>query len=82
MGLFVFDPMMLNFSLAVQRGAHARRFAALQYVGISMPITARQLNRACHMAAEVVGLGTWVSPHTLRHSGLRVWTRSRHSPTN
>ena len=27
----------------------------------------RQLNRACHMAAEVAGLGTWVSPHTLRH---------------
>jgi integrase/recombinase XerD len=33
-----------------------------------LPITARQLNRACHMAAEVAGLGTWVSPHTLRHS--------------
>ena len=33
-----------------------------------LPITPRQLNRACHMAAEVAGLGTWVSPHTLRHS--------------
>jgi len=33
-----------------------------------LPITARQLNRACHMAAEAAGLGTWVSPHTLRHS--------------
>jgi integrase/recombinase XerD len=33
-----------------------------------LPITARQLNRACHMAAEVAGLGSWVSPHTLRHS--------------
>jgi site-specific recombinase XerD len=33
-----------------------------------LPITARQLNRACHMAAEVAGLGTWISPHTLRHS--------------
>jgi site-specific recombinase XerD len=32
-----------------------------------LPITARQLNRACHMAAEVAGLGTWISPHTLRH---------------
>jgi integrase len=32
-----------------------------------LPITPRQLNRACHMAAEVAGLGTWVSPHTLRH---------------
>ena len=33
-----------------------------------LPITTRQLNRACHMAAEVAGLGTWISPHTLRHS--------------
>ena len=28
----------------------------------------RQLNRVCHMAAEAAGLGSWVSPHTLRHS--------------
>jgi integrase len=33
-----------------------------------LPITTRQLNRACHMAAEAVGLGGWVTPHTLRHS--------------
>ena len=33
-----------------------------------LPLTTRQLNRACHMAAEVAGLGAWVSPHTLRHS--------------
>jgi integrase/recombinase XerD len=33
-----------------------------------LPITTRQLNRACHTAADVAGLGTWVSPHTLRHS--------------
>ena len=33
-----------------------------------LPITPRQLNRACHIAAEAAGLGTWVSPHTLRHS--------------
>ena len=33
-----------------------------------LPITTRQLNRACHVAAEVAGLGTWISPHTLRHS--------------
>ena len=33
-----------------------------------LPITTRQLNRACHMAADVAGLGTWISPHTLRHS--------------
>jgi site-specific recombinase XerD len=33
-----------------------------------LPITTRQLNRACHMAATVAGLATWISPHTLRHS--------------
>jgi len=33
-----------------------------------LPITVRQLNRACHMAADAAGLGFWVSPHTLRHS--------------
>jgi len=33
-----------------------------------LPLTARQLNRACHLAAEAAGLGSWVSPHTLRHS--------------
>src|SRR5262245_16378212 len=33
-----------------------------------LPITTRQLNRVCHMAAEAAGLSTWVSPHTLRHS--------------
>jgi integrase/recombinase XerD len=31
------------------------------------PMTTRQLNRACHMAAELAGLPSWVSPHTLRH---------------
>jgi site-specific recombinase XerD len=33
-----------------------------------LPVTVRQLNRACHMAAEAAGLGSWVTPHTLRHS--------------
>jgi len=33
-----------------------------------LPITTRQLNRVCHMAAEAAGLGSWVAPHTLRHS--------------
>ena len=32
------------------------------------PTTVRQLNRACHMAAEAAELGSWVTPHTLRHS--------------
>ena len=33
-----------------------------------LPVTARQLNRVCQMAAEAAEIGTWVSPHTLRHS--------------
>src|SRR5580692_4508221 len=33
-----------------------------------LPITVRQLNRVCHMAAAAAGLGSWVTPHTLRHS--------------
>ena len=33
-----------------------------------LPISTRQLNRVCHMAAQAVGLGSWVTPHTLRHS--------------
>ena len=32
------------------------------------PMTDRQLNRACHAAADAAGLGSWISPHTLRHS--------------
>lgn len=32
------------------------------------PMTTRQLNRMCHMAAELAGLPAWVAPHTLRHS--------------
>jgi site-specific recombinase XerD len=33
-----------------------------------LPTATRQLNRACHMAADAAGLGNWISPHTLRHS--------------
>src|ERR1700680_4345378 len=32
------------------------------------PMTTRQLNRVCHMAAALAGLPNWVAPHTLRHS--------------
>jgi integrase/recombinase XerD len=32
------------------------------------PMTPRQLNRICHMAAELAGLPAWIAPHTLRHS--------------
>ena len=32
------------------------------------PVTARQLNRAVHAAAEAAGIKKRVSPHTLRHS--------------
>ena len=34
----------------------------------AQPITTRQLNRACHAAAEVAGIDKKVSLHTLRHS--------------
>jgi site-specific recombinase XerD len=32
------------------------------------PMTTRQLNRVCHMAAELASLPRWVAPHTLRHN--------------
>jgi site-specific recombinase XerD len=32
------------------------------------PLSARQLNRACHAAAEAAGITKRISPHTLRHS--------------
>jgi site-specific recombinase XerD len=32
------------------------------------PLTTRQLNRACHAAAHMAGIGKPVSLHTLRHS--------------
>lgn len=32
------------------------------------PMTTRQLNRACHAAAQLAGIGKRVSMHTLRHS--------------
>ena len=32
------------------------------------PMTTRQFNRVCHIAAELAGLPKWVAPHTLRHS--------------
>jgi site-specific recombinase XerD len=31
-------------------------------------MSTRQLNRVCHMSAELAGLPNWVAPHTLRHS--------------
>jgi integrase/recombinase XerD len=32
------------------------------------PMTSRQLNRACHAAAQMAEIAKRVSPHTLRHS--------------
>jgi site-specific recombinase XerD len=34
----------------------------------AQPMTTRQLNRACHAAAQAAGIEKNVSPHTLRHS--------------
>ena len=31
-------------------------------------MTTRQLNRVCHIVAELASLPKWVAPHTLRHS--------------
>ena len=31
-------------------------------------MSTRQLNRVCHVAANMAGLPKWVAPHTLRHS--------------
>src|SRR6266481_5359434 len=35
---------------------------------LGQPLTARQVNRACHIAAERAGIDKRVSPHTLRHN--------------
>ena len=35
---------------------------------LGQPLTTRQLNRACHAAAQAAGIDKPVSPHTLRHS--------------
>ena len=37
-------------------------------VGPLRPISVRQLNRVCHAWRPRPGLGSWVTPHTLRHS--------------
>jgi integrase/recombinase XerD len=62
-------------AVAAASGAAARMVVAMPVERLAvpgrdplLPITMRQLNRVCHMAAEAAGLGSWVTPHTLRHS--------------
>ena len=62
-------------AVAATAGASARVVAAVTLTrlvvsrpGSLRPLTVRQLNRVCHMAAAAAGLGAWVTPHTLRHS--------------
>jgi integrase/recombinase XerD len=37
------------------------------------PMTTRQLNRACHVAADMAGIGKPVSMHTLRHGTAKLF---------
>ena len=34
------------------------------------PMTPRQLNRICHLAADLAGLPKWVAPHTRHAEGV------------
>ncbi len=43
------------------------------------PLTVRQLNRVCHMAAAAAGLGAWVTPHTLRHAEIITGEHRKHA---
>jgi site-specific recombinase XerD len=44
-------------------------------------LSTRQLNRACHAAAEAAGITKRVSPHSLRHySARRVMPNGRFGP--
>ena len=47
---------------------HAHRGGCFPECNPVNPMSARQLNRACHTAAQMAEIGKQVSPHTLRHS--------------
>ena len=67
------SPMLLERLRAWWRDAHARGkmldggwlFPGQNPVN---PMSTRQFNRICHLAAEAAGIDKRVSPHTLRHS--------------
>ena len=67
------SPMLLEYLRAWWRHAHARGklldggwlFPGQNPVN---PMSTRQFNRICHLAAEAAGIDKRVSPHTLRHS--------------
>ena len=67
------SPMLLERLRAWWRHAHARGklldggwlFPGQNPVN---PMSTRQFNRICHLAAEAAGIDKRVSPHTLRHS--------------
>lgn len=61
------SPLLLELLRDWYRIARPRRyfFPGQDKIG---PMTPRQLNRICHLAADLAGLPRWVAPHTLRHS--------------
>src|SRR5215475_7602187 len=63
-----------RFGTAVLFPGHAQAMAARPQGWLFpgrdpvQPMTTRQLNRACHAAAQMANISKRVSPHTLRHS--------------
>lgn len=61
------SPQLLELLRDWYRIARPRKFFFPGHDKIG-PMTPRQLNRICHLCADLAGLPAWVTPHTLRHS--------------
>ena len=62
------SPQLLELLRAWWKAARAAGLAVSRAATRSQPLTTRQLNRACHAAAQVAEINKRVSLHTLRHS--------------